>query len=155
MVKAYWIAFGPHGARAGSPPGEGRTIVIYTTIGVAISVGLFGFTRYFARPPPHTMTKEYQEKSDEYLKVIIAYTISVIRMTVLTLGVSGTKRGANHRYLVRGIQRWLHGAEPTSSQEIDQSIDCAVTMYVWAQAHGMRYHMIEQCIIVDGTLPVL
>lgn len=38
-------------------------------IGVAAAGGIFAFTRYFARGPPHTMTREYQEASDEYLKV--------------------------------------------------------------------------------------
>lgn len=38
-------------------------------IGVAAAGGIFAVTRYFARGPPHTMTREYQEASDEYLKV--------------------------------------------------------------------------------------
>ncbi|KAJ9641907.1 Cytochrome c oxidase subunit 5B, mitochondrial [Coniosporium tulheliwenetii] len=54
---AYWIAFGPHGPRALPPPGEGTTVFIYTMIGVAA-----------AATTPKTMTKEYQEASEEYLR---------------------------------------------------------------------------------------
>ena len=66
---AYWIAFGPHGPRALPPPGEGRTVFIYTMAGVAVAAVLFGATRMFAGAPPKTMTKEYQEASEEYLRV--------------------------------------------------------------------------------------
>ncbi|GAB7345186.1 hypothetical protein MBLNU457_3567t1 [Dothideomycetes sp. NU457] len=65
---AYWIAFGPHGPRAMPPPGESGRVFAYTMIGVAAAGAIFAFTRYFARGPPHTMTREYQEQSDEYLK---------------------------------------------------------------------------------------
>ena len=47
--------------------------------GVAAAGALFGFSRYFARPPPHTMTKEYQESSDEYLKVRLKRPIGINR----------------------------------------------------------------------------
>jgi len=38
-------------------------------MGVGISLGLFAIIRMFARPAPSTMTKEYQEMTNEYLKV--------------------------------------------------------------------------------------
>jgi cytochrome c oxidase subunit 4 len=38
-------------------------------VGVAVSFALFLTVRAFARPPPTTMTKEWQEASNEYLKV--------------------------------------------------------------------------------------
>jgi hypothetical protein len=67
---AYWIAFGPHGPRALAPPGETTKVIIYTILGVIASGGLFAFTRYFASGEvPRTMTKEWQEASEEYLKV--------------------------------------------------------------------------------------
>jgi cytochrome c oxidase subunit 4 len=66
---AWWIAFGPHGPRAETPPGEWTKVWIYTAAGVAISAVLFLIIHSFARPPPRTMTKEWQEATNEYLKV--------------------------------------------------------------------------------------
>ncbi|KAF7195701.1 Cytochrome c oxidase polypeptide 5, mitochondrial [Pseudocercospora fuligena] len=65
---AYWIAFGPHGPRAQAPPGENTKVFLYTIIGVLAAGGVFGFTRYFARGTPHTMNKEWQEATNEYLR---------------------------------------------------------------------------------------
>ncbi|PNS15332.1 hypothetical protein CAC42_2667 [Sphaceloma murrayae] len=65
---AYWIAFGPHGPRALPPPGEGTKVFAYTMAGCVAAGVLFFGTRAFARSSPRTMTKEYQEASDEYLK---------------------------------------------------------------------------------------
>ncbi|KAF2772306.1 cytochrome c oxidase subunit IV [Teratosphaeria nubilosa] len=65
---AYWIAFGPHGPRSLPPPGENTKIFLYTMYGVIASGVIFGTVKYFARAPPRTMTKEYQEASNEYLK---------------------------------------------------------------------------------------
>nr|OQO23246.1 hypothetical protein B0A51_12847 [Rachicladosporium sp. CCFEE 5018] len=73
---AYWIAFGPHGPRAQTPPGEGRQVFLYTMLGIGAAGALFGFTRYFARPPPRTMTKEYQEATNEYLRGLNVEPIS-------------------------------------------------------------------------------
>ena len=67
--SAYWIAFGPHGPRARPPPGENWTVFKYTMYGVGISFVLFLLIRSQARPPPGTMNKEYQEMTNEYLKV--------------------------------------------------------------------------------------
>ena len=66
---AYWIAFGPHGPRAEPPPGEGKRVALGTTIGLIVSLVIFAGTRFFSRPAPKTMTKEWQEASNEYLKV--------------------------------------------------------------------------------------
>ena len=66
---AYWIAFGPHGPRAGSPPGEGTKIFTYTVLGVAASLVIFLATHHFANPPPSTLNKEWQEATNEYFKV--------------------------------------------------------------------------------------
>lgn len=65
---AYWIAFGPHGPRAMPPPDEGRRVALYTAVGVAVSFAIFATMRMFAKPAPRTMSKEYQEASNEYLK---------------------------------------------------------------------------------------
>jgi hypothetical protein len=44
---------------------------MYVMLGVGASGVLFGTARFFARGKPPTMTKEYQEASNEYLKVCI------------------------------------------------------------------------------------
>lgn len=68
-ITAYWIAFGPHGPRSLPPPGENKKVILYTAIGVFASFVIFATMRSFARPPPATMTKEYQEATNEFLKV--------------------------------------------------------------------------------------
>ncbi|KAI2641981.1 cytochrome c oxidase subunit IV family [Xylaria nigripes] len=65
---AYWIAFGPHGPRAQSPPGEGGRVALYTAFGVLASFAIFSGMRLFAGNVPATMTKEYQEATNEFLK---------------------------------------------------------------------------------------
>ncbi|KFH44223.1 Cytochrome c oxidase polypeptide-like protein [Hapsidospora chrysogenum ATCC 11550] len=64
---AYWIAFGPHGPRAVDPPGTNAKIFWGTVAGLAVSFSIFGIIRYFAKPAPHTMNKEWQEASNELL----------------------------------------------------------------------------------------
>lgn len=66
---AWWIAFGPHGPRAETPPGEWTKVWLYTAAGVGLSAVLFFGIHSLARPPPRTMTKEWQEATNEYLKV--------------------------------------------------------------------------------------
>lgn len=66
---AYWIAFGPHGPRTLPPPGENRKIFAYTMIGVGVSFIIFYLIHSASRGAPATMTKEYQEKTNKYLKV--------------------------------------------------------------------------------------
>ncbi|EWC43519.1 mitochondrial cytochrome c oxidase polypeptide 5 [Drechslerella stenobrocha 248] len=66
---SYWIAFGPHGPRRGDPPGE-SWYVFNGTIGALLltAVIFFGGHALTAGPPPKTMSKEWQEMSNEYLK---------------------------------------------------------------------------------------
>ena len=68
-VLAYWIAFGPHGPRKLPRPGENWEIFWWTMGGCGIAVVLFLVIRMFAGPAPRTMTKEWQEKTNEYLRV--------------------------------------------------------------------------------------
>ncbi|RMZ91712.1 hypothetical protein DV736_g1039, partial [Chaetothyriales sp. CBS 134916] len=65
---AWWIAFGPHGPRAEDPPGEWSKVLLYSTVGVAISLAVFFGIHALAKPPPKSMTKEWQEATNEYLK---------------------------------------------------------------------------------------
>ncbi|KAK1047848.1 Cytochrome c oxidase subunit 5B, mitochondrial [Friedmanniomyces endolithicus] len=65
---AYWIAFGPHGPRALPPPGENWTIFFYTMAAIGVSGVIFAIIKYFSRGPPRTMTKEWQEATNEYMK---------------------------------------------------------------------------------------
>ncbi|EGP83841.1 unnamed protein product [Zymoseptoria tritici ST99CH_1A5] len=65
---AYWVAFGPHGPRAETPPGEGTKVFIYTLMGVGAAGAIFFTSRMFARPAPSTMNKEWQEATNEYLR---------------------------------------------------------------------------------------
>ncbi|KAI9716935.1 MAG: Cytochrome c oxidase subunit 5 [Candelaria pacifica] len=64
---AYWIAFGPHGPRALPPPGEGWRVFRTTALGVGIAL-VIGFIGVAVKNNPKTMTKEYQEATNEYLK---------------------------------------------------------------------------------------
>jgi len=71
MLAAYWIAFGPHGPRALPPPGESWSIFGYTMLGIGVSFVIFLLIRTQARPPPKTMNAQYQEMTNEYLKVCL------------------------------------------------------------------------------------
>lgn len=65
---AYYIAFGPHGPRARTPPGENWKVVGYSALAIVLSGVIFLVIRAFAKPPPKTMTKEWQEMTNAYLK---------------------------------------------------------------------------------------
>lgn len=116
-ATAYHIAFGPHGPRAASPPGEGMQIFKYVLIGVASSVALFYFTRIFARGPPKTMSAEWQEASNAYLKVRLSIAfrdrknrgLGDIRM-ILTPATEREHR-THHRYFLRRLQGPRYGSE--------------------------------------------
>jgi len=69
LYIAYWIAFGPHGPRTLPPPGENLFILKWVAISVGVSFVLFYATRQLARPAPKTMNAQYQEMTNEYLRV--------------------------------------------------------------------------------------
>ncbi|EGU85159.1 hypothetical protein FOXB_04337 [Fusarium oxysporum f. sp. conglutinans Fo5176] len=50
------------------PPGTGARVAWGVFIGLAASVALFGAVRVVAKPAPYTMTQEYQEETNEFLK---------------------------------------------------------------------------------------
>lgn len=99
---AWWIAFGPHGPRAEAPPGEWTKVFIYTAAGVAISVALFFAVHSFARPPPKSMTKEWQEATNEYLKVRIAQSLEWL-MNLLWFPVLTTLSQSENSNPIYGI----------------------------------------------------
>ena len=76
----------------------------YTIALIGVSAAIFSITRHFARPPPKTLTKEYQAMTDEYLKVTtppsffqkIGCLLEVTIADMLTFPV--TKHRAHHRY---------------------------------------------------------
>jgi len=108
-------------------------IFMYVMVAIGATGVLFGTARFFARPPPATMTKEYQEASNEYLKVCSSHEINHcpcdgasvyicnndIRIPMLTtLLTTGPQRRAHHWYLIRGLRRPRSGPE-CSCEEID------------------------------------
>ena len=66
---AYWIAFGPHGPRAQPPKGQGWKIFFKVLQLLAVSAVISYSVKLAAKPAPRTMTKEWQEASNEYAKV--------------------------------------------------------------------------------------
>ncbi|KAI5309205.1 Cytochrome c oxidase subunit 5A, partial [Ascosphaera atra] len=65
---AYWISFGPHGPRAETPKGEGWKQLYHVSWYLGITLLVFLGIRSFANPPPKTMSKEWQEMTNEYAK---------------------------------------------------------------------------------------
>lgn len=64
--------------------------------------------RSFAKPAPHTMTKEWQEATNEYLKVrtFPCSAVPVAPQWMANMSTStGPKLGPVDRYLVRRLQR--------------------------------------------------
>jgi len=76
---AYYVAFGPHGPRAPtSAPGDGLKVFLATTALVGLAGVLYYVTHLFAAPPPKTLTKEWQEASNERAKELKLNPISGI-----------------------------------------------------------------------------
>jgi cytochrome c oxidase subunit 4 len=65
---AYWIAFGAHGPRAQEPPDFQFKVFLTVLAGLGASGLIFGLIRFAAKPAPHTMTQEWQEASNEFLR---------------------------------------------------------------------------------------
>ena len=67
---AYWVAFGPHGPRANPYPRHVNLKIYRQTAAlVGLSIVIFWVIRQFARPPPKTMNAQWQEATNEYLRV--------------------------------------------------------------------------------------
>ena len=115
---AYWIAFGPHGPRALPPPGENWYIFRMTMLGVGISFIIFCAIRSMARPAPKTMNAQYQEMTNEYLKVCNAHERDpIMNLLISSFGVLNNiisaepKNRTHHRCIIRGLRRQRNGAE--------------------------------------------
>ncbi|WWD22243.1 hypothetical protein CI109_106734 [Kwoniella shandongensis] len=66
---AYFVAFGPHGPRAPvSEPGHGLKVFGGVAVAVLAAFGVLTYAKTFSAPPPHTMTPEYQEQMNEYMR---------------------------------------------------------------------------------------
>ncbi|KAG1863590.1 COX4, subunit IV of cytochrome c oxidase [Suillus subalutaceus] len=63
---AYYVAFGPHGPRAPvSPPGQGLKVFL-CTMGLVGAAGLLSLAiRSQSPPPPRTLTREWEEATNE------------------------------------------------------------------------------------------
>lgn len=126
LCVAYWIAFGPHGPRALPPPGENWMVFRWTMYGVGISFVIFWVIRQFARPAPGTMTAQYQEMTNEYLKVselhistmaISGYQEPLLKQSIMYAQLTypspqpEPKNRTHHRYLFPRVYRQRNGAE--------------------------------------------
>ncbi|KAG7666117.1 cox5 [[Candida] subhashii] len=66
---AYYISFGAWGPRRPIyGPGDKQKVFWGVVGGIVASIVIFAGIKQLAAPAPHTMTREWQEKSDEYLK---------------------------------------------------------------------------------------
>lgn len=109
---AYYIAFGPHGPRRPPPADEGRKVLFLTLALTGAGVAIFAFTRIFANPVrPRTMTKEWQEASEEYLKVRHVLPPHFPKFMLLTLPTIIGARQRSHHWLQGHV-----GAEPSREQ---------------------------------------
>lgn len=98
-------------------------------MGVGAAGAIFFTSRMFARPAPSTMNKEWQEATNEYLRVRWRNTISMSRnsaarkrpMLTCILNPPGKQGRANHLYRQPRLQGTRHGPEPTK-EGVNRSI---------------------------------
>ncbi|CAN6658672.1 cytochrome c oxidase subunit 5A, mitochondrial [Trichomonascus vanleenenianus] len=66
---AWYISYGPWGPRRPiHAPGSGKKIALGIVGIIIAAAGVFGFARLVSAGMPHTMSKEWQEASNEILK---------------------------------------------------------------------------------------
>lgn len=117
---AYWIAFGNHGPRALTPPGENRQVFFWTMFWIGVSCVIFVVIRGGARGPSITMTKEWQEATNEYLKVycpFIAISLILIAFRHKTL----SPLVVYHQKVIKGRAMYR-----SSEQSYDSSLACFI-----------------------------
>lgn len=82
-------------------------------MGLGASFAIFGIVRAFAKPEPATMSQEYQEASNEFLKVCMRVpTYTIVHMADACH--TATKSRPHHRHRLRGLL-W-QGPGPVSPQ---------------------------------------
>ena len=114
-LTAYWIAFGPHGPRAEAPPGESTKIFTYTAISIAVASVIFYATHAMARGPPPTMTKEWQEKTNEYFQVRSVSIPNLVPTLLTLIPTIGEENGTHHRRRPRRLPRQRPDPKSTRS----------------------------------------
>lgn len=114
LLTAYWIAFGPHGPRALDPPGEGKSLIFHTILVLGATLGIFSVIRMFGGQSPDTMNREYQEASNEYLKVYYLPPTPpfIPEFQLLTLNLPETTLRAPDWLRLGGLQGPRHGPVP-------------------------------------------
>ncbi|KAL1917441.1 uncharacterized protein VTP21DRAFT_3834 [Calcarisporiella thermophila] len=65
---AYWVAFGPHGPREPLEKGHGTKVFFGVVASLAVSTALFAWIRSKGQETPKTLSKEWQEATNEYMK---------------------------------------------------------------------------------------
>ena len=115
---AYWIAFGPYGPRAVDDPAENWNVFKLTMTIVGISTVVFFIIQAFARPAPKTMNAQYQQMTNEYLKVrqflqaLQRHSSACLNLyRTNNLVPPETKSGAHHGSIVRRLQGQRDGSE--------------------------------------------
>jgi hypothetical protein len=137
---AYYIAFGPHGPRRPPPPGEGRQVFFISAGCIAAAFTLFAFTRMFANPVrPRTMTKEWQEASEEYLKVRYqnADIAAHLLYNIVTNTMSGPRIRAHH--LLQGHVGPVQVREGPSHQPAEGRVEDSIASITAHASNQYRY----------------
>ena len=88
----------------------------YTMLGVAAGVAIFAILRQFAKEKPKTMTREWQEMTNEYLRVRLPRpsflsstskrskgSVDDLRSFANDVLLVVPKRRADHRPVIRGL----------------------------------------------------
>jgi len=77
-------------------------VALYTLYGIGAALGIVLIVRQFAREPPPTMTKAYQEQSTEYLKVC-SFTFSSLHASSLlpSVRIFGKRLTFSHTHRVK------------------------------------------------------
>ena len=124
VSSAYWIAFGPHGPRSLPPPGENLYILKMVALSMGAALVLLWASRQLARPAPKTMNAQYQEMTNEYLRVsspvfssksehvaTLVYLYEPSQNLLLIIRNIESKNRTHHRRLLRRLQRQRDGAK--------------------------------------------